>query len=395
MPRASAMRPAAARAPAALLAANYDVHVGYAWNNIFRLFNALARALHDRGVRVCLSFPALSGAVTFLDPDVSYETLLFDPQRISRASLAAVRPEFLARDIRYVYLTDQRPTHWAYAVLRRWGVRRVVIHNRVSVREPRRPPPARGLRRLAKSLHARVPLMGADRVYAVSDFVRHRLVEANCVPPGRVRTILNGIDVDAWRCPPADAARTPVTVFCGARAARYKGVLVLIEAVALARRRGADIQVRYAGDGPDLELFRTEASRLGVGDAVMFLGPLSGTRSEVCAADVVAVPSMYGDACPSTVSEALASGRPLVTTRAGGIPELVGDPANAVLVEPGDVEGLAAALIDLAHHPQKRADIGARGRRRAEQALREEAYHRAVVQALLADFGLAEGSTHE
>ena len=57
------------RPPAVLLAASYGVQVGYAWNNIFELYKALARAFHAHGLRVCLSFRDLDGiALEFFAP---------------------------------------------------------------------------------------------------------------------------------------------------------------------------------------------------------------------------------------------------------------------------------------------------------------------------------------
>jgi glycosyltransferase involved in cell wall biosynthesis len=64
--------------------------------------------------------------------------------------------------------------------------------------------------------------------------------------------------------------------------------------------------------------------------------------------------------------EAMAHGRPVVATRAGGIPDKVRDGQTGRLVAPGDVDGLAAALADLAADPSRRQEMGRRGRARAE-----------------------------
>ncbi|HEY8549106.1 MAG TPA: glycosyltransferase [Vicinamibacterales bacterium] len=375
-------------APAVLLAASYGVKVGYAWNNIYRLFNAVMRALHERGLRIVVSFREIDGPTTIFDPDLPFETLVFDPRRVSLSSVTKLAHEIRHRNIRHVYLTDQPAVRWDYPLMRAAGVRTIVTHNRISVPDPRPAVPVRGPRGAAKRLMHRLPWAGVDRVFAVSNFVRDRLV-ANGVPASRVRTILNGIDVDGWRCPEPVADSPQVTFFAGARAMRYKGGLTLIEAAARLRSRHGieNFRVRYAGDGPDLELFRDTIQRLGLVPHVELLGKLDSTRAEVCRADVIVVPSEYGDACPSTVSEALASGRPLIATVAGGIPELVGDPGNAVLVPPGDADRLAEAMASLVHDPERRRQIGLRGRQRAEQALRQESYHAAVIDALLAEFG--------
>ena len=70
--------------PSVLLAASYGMRVGYAWNNIYRLFNALMRAFHERGLRVCVSFREMDGPITVFDDDLPYQTFVFDPRRIAR-----------------------------------------------------------------------------------------------------------------------------------------------------------------------------------------------------------------------------------------------------------------------------------------------------------------------
>jgi glycosyltransferase involved in cell wall biosynthesis len=374
---------------AVLLVANYDGNVGYAWNNIYRLFNAIGRAMSERGLGMCVSFPALTNSESVLDATVAFETFTFNPRDDGRAALAQVKPYFERFGIRHVYFTDQKPTRWLYAVLRSWGVETIVIHNRVSVPDPHPAKAEKGLRWIVKSVIGRMPWATADRIYAVSGFVANRLIRKGCLPPARVRTILNGIDVDYWKCAPRiSLADSPVTFFASARATREKGILVLVEAAHLLRRaHGVDcFRVRYAGDGPHLPAFKEAVVKSDLADRFEFLGRQDNTREEVCAADVIVVPSAYGDACPSTVSEALASGRPLITTRAGGIPELVGDAQNALIVPPGDAEGLAAAMARLACDQRLRQAVGERGRQRAERHLRQDAYHRAVIEALLTDF---------
>jgi glycosyltransferase involved in cell wall biosynthesis len=381
------------RPPAVLLAASYGVQVGYAWNNIFELYKALARAFHAQGLRVCLSFRDLDGPASAVDPGVPFDTFQYDPRRATRRVVAGLRQEIAARDIRYLYTTDQPVLRWDYPWLRASGVRAIVTHNRISVPDPEPARPVRGARGLARRVLTRLPWASVDRVFAVSDFVRARLI-AQGTPPSRVRTFLNGIDVDAWRFPERPLDVPIVTFFAAARAARYKGVPDLIEAAALLRsRHGIDgFRVRFAGDGPDLEAFRALIAARGLGDHVEMLGKLPQTRDGVRDADVVVVPSAYGDACPSTVSEALASGRPLIATRAGGIPELVGDAGNARLVPPRDPAALAAAMASLIGQPEARRALGRSGRRRAETALRQDAYHASVTRALFEEFRLTPPS---
>jgi glycosyltransferase involved in cell wall biosynthesis len=376
--------------PTLLLVANYDNRVGYAWNNIYRLFNYLGRAFAARGLEVAVSFPSLQPPLTVLDEDIPWRTFVFNPHRVTYQTAAAARREFRRLGVRFVYFTDQKPQRWLYAAMRTWGVQRIVVHSRISVPDPRPAQPTGRVAGIAKRLLARLPMVNADRIYAVSDFVRHRLIVKGGMPAARVRTILNGIEVDRWRCPAPPPSPQCPTFFACARAARYKGIPSLIEAAA--RLRGVHgierFRVRFAGDGPDLEAFKKMVAGEQLDHHFEFLGRLEGTRDEVCRADVVVVPSNYGDACPSTVSEGLASGRAVIATRAGGIPELVGDDGNALLVPPGDAAALAEAMATLVTGDERRLELGRRGRRRAEQALRHDLYHRQVFDALVDDLGI-------
>jgi glycosyltransferase involved in cell wall biosynthesis len=380
--------------PAVVLAANYGSNVGYAWNNIYRLFSALMHAFEENGIRSCVTFKEMDGPVNVFDPGLKFETFQFDWRDVTVGTALQLRRYVKKYNIRHVYLTDQLPTRFQYALLRAAGIRRIVVHSRISVPNPQPAPPARGVRRLIKTIVSRLPWISADRVYAVSDFVRNRIIQVNCYPPQRVLTILNGIEVDRWISQPPAMDANPVTFYSGARANRYKGILVLLEAAAkLKKQHGVEnFRVRYAGDGPDIDLFRKFVEDNGLVAHVQFLGKLRDTRDEVCSADVIVVPSAYGDACPSTVSEALASGRPLITTRAGGIPELVGDPGNAIVIPPGDAAALAEAMAMLVRNPDKRRELGSRGRMRAQSALRQDVYHKTVVRQLLADLGIAPAS---
>jgi glycosyltransferase involved in cell wall biosynthesis len=271
------------------------------------------------------------------------------------------------------------------------GVRRIIVHNRISVLDPS---PAtkvdRSVRGVVKWLAARTPLIRADRTYAVSDFVRRRLTLRARIPEHRVVTILNGIDLSRFQGE-ARNRTSALRVFAAARATKAKGVDVLIRAAALLREHHGleDFSIDYAGDGPDLSHFRQMVREMNLDRHFRFLGELPSTVENLRSADVVVVPSVWGDACPSAVAEGLASGAALVTTRVGGVPELVGDEQNALVVPPNDPEALAAAIATLARDEQLRVRIARLGIQRARDALDEVRYHSAVVQHLLGDFGFA------
>jgi glycosyltransferase involved in cell wall biosynthesis len=147
----------------------------------------------------------------------------------------------------------------------------------------------------------------------------------------------------------------PTLVFAG-RITRQKALDVALDA--LVRVEGVTLLV--AGDGPDLLDVRRQASERGLDGRVRFLGPLE--RESVLllfrAADASILTSSWEN-FPHTVVEALAVGTPVIGTAVGGVPELVRDGENGLLVEPGDRDALAAAIARVTGDEGLRARLAA------------------------------------
>jgi glycosyltransferase involved in cell wall biosynthesis len=370
--------------PALWIAHNYASDVGYAWANISALFVRVAAELHARGAALVMSFATNAAQATQPLGAVPTAVEEFDFSRRGISAGMQVRRIIRRHGVRHVYLTDQPPTRWLYGWMRLLGVRTILVHNRISVPDPH---PARAdafPRRLMKWLWARMPGLSVDRVYAVSQFVADRLAVKAQVPRSRIVRIYNGIDTSRF-VPTELPGPGPVTLFAGCRADRHKGIDVLIDACAELRKRGFDFQARYAGSGSDLEMLKQKAADYGLADRFVFLGELRGVAAEMKSAGVLVVPSNWGDACPSAVLEAMASGKPLVATRAGGIPELVEEGVSGLLVPPGNAAALAEALARVIADPAYSQKLGRAARERAVRHFDVKRYHGDVVGQMLAD----------
>jgi glycosyltransferase involved in cell wall biosynthesis len=141
------------------------------------------------------------------------------------------------------------------------------------------------------------------------------------------------------------------------RLTEEKGVRVLLEAARLLEGSGLPIQV--AGDGPLRD--EVEAAQ----DRLRYLGHVEDPAAAYAGAGVVLVPSLR-EGFGLTALEAMASARPVIASRVGGLPEVIQEGETGVLVAPGDASALAEAIRELAAHPDHARRLGEAGRRRAE-----------------------------
>jgi glycosyltransferase involved in cell wall biosynthesis len=154
-----------------------------------------------------------------------------------------------------------------------------------------------------------------------------------------------------------------------------KGTLDLLEASSEARAAGADVTLTIAGkEGQpgDRERLEQVLRDRELENGVEFLGvvPAAGLPAVYGAADVICLPSR-AEGMPMALLEGMSFGLPALATRVGEIPQLVGEDAG-VLVEPGDVAGLTAAIVRLAADPQARAAMGAAAAERARSVSNAE-----------------------
>jgi glycosyltransferase involved in cell wall biosynthesis len=196
-------------------------------------------------------------------------------------------------------------------------------------------------------------LRRARRVIAVSRDMASRVVELG-IPRARVLAQHNGVDGATFALRDKAEARRhlgiehagPIILYVG-NVKKGKGIQVLVDAMApLAHKHGrSDALLCVVGSGEaDVEI-AARVRELGLTSSVRLCGRQLHTEVPwwMSACDVFCLPS-YMEGCPNVVLEALASGRGVVASRVGGIPELVTDGNNGVLVPPRDPEALAAGL---------------------------------------------------
>ena len=212
-----------------------------------------------------------------------------------------------------------------------------------------------------------------DTLVAVSPEVRDELVAMGVAPASKFEVIRLGIELES-RLPDRETARAETRRVMGVADDRFlvgwigrmtgvKRTDVVLRSFARLREQGVDAVLCMVGDGPDRDDVEELASELGLVQNTLFAGYQEDVGRFFSAFDVFVLPSA-NEGTPVTAIEALASGCPVVATRVGGVPDVVRDGEDGLLVEPGDEEALAAALRRLALDPELRTRMGAASRDR-------------------------------
>jgi colanic acid/amylovoran biosynthesis glycosyltransferase len=137
-------------------------------------------------------------------------------------------------------------------------------------------------------------------------------------------------------------------IFCASRLAPEKGFEFLLGALRILRDQGHKLQLRLVGDGPSRLALEAMARELGLAVCVHFLGAIdeAAKNRELHASDLVVIPSL-AEGLPSSATEALAVGVPVVATNIAGIGELIEHGKSGLLVRPSDPEALAEAVLTM------------------------------------------------
>jgi glycosyltransferase involved in cell wall biosynthesis len=212
-------------------------------------------------------------------------------------------------------------------------------------------------------------LRRARHVFCPSAYLRE-IALAWGLEPARVSVLPNPAPEVPELPPPAELRRelgldSPLVGFAG-RLTAQKSLELALRAVAAV----PGVTLAVLGDGPERQVLERRAGELGLDGRVRFLG--RGDRDDVLrlfrACDAALLSSSWEN-FPHTVVEALAVGTPVLATAVGGVPEIVRDGENGLLVPPGDADALATALSRLVGEPRLRESLAAAAAPLAEKRL--------------------------
>ena len=230
-----------------------------------------------------------------------------------------------------------------------------------------------------------------DVEVGVSDFIVARMRRG--AHAARLQRIYNGVDPSRFTpaaAAPLKSGHELVVGFAG-RLIRGKGTDDAIAAIGEACQRAA-LRLVIAGQGPEQQRLWSLARELNVGEQVDFRGLVSNMDQFWQECDIALFPShQFIESFGMSALEAMACGIPVVATRNGAVPEVVIDGVTGTIVEPGDVDALADALVTYADAPELRRGHGEASRQRAAECFNIDdcarAYLRCFTLPAAADVG--------
>jgi glycosyltransferase involved in cell wall biosynthesis len=174
-----------------------------------------------------------------------------------------------------------------------------------------------------------------------------------------------GVDPQLFVPAAGKADRQVFEILCVGRLTPAKGQHLLIDAVEQLLQQGWRVRLRIVGGGIDEASLKRRAAQMQCPEAVIFEGAVNQDhiRTLYAQADMFCIPS-FAEGIPVVLMEAMAMGIPCVTTQIAGIPELIRDGVDGLLVAASDVDGLVEALAKLMSDPELRQRIAVSGRAR-------------------------------
>jgi glycosyltransferase involved in cell wall biosynthesis len=220
---------------------------------------------------------------------------------------------------------------------------------------------------------------GCSKIVADAAVIKRQLIEQNGIEPAKIEVIGSAVDLEKFN-PVRDrmkfrrelglAAETPLIANIG-MIRPDKGQLFLVEAARLVLTQRPDARFVIVGQGTGFrklgEKVRNAISRARLAGKIFIVGYRWDTPDIFAACDMVAIASLHTEASPIVLREAFASGRPVIATTVGDIPEIIEHRQNGLLVQPGDSNALASAILEFLSNEQLAAQCGANGLRYARE----------------------------
>ena len=235
---------------------------------------------------------------------------------------------------------------------------------------------------------------GCSQIVADASVIKHQFVEEHGIDSAKIEVIGSAVDLEKFK-PPRNRTEFRREIGVGDDAPLIgnvgmirpdKGQLELVKSVPLVLEKYPDARFVIVGQGTGILKrginVRNAIDRAGLGDKIIMAGYRWDTPNIYAACDMIVIASLRTEASPIVLREAFASGRPVIATKVGDIPEIVRDRENGLLIEPGNTQALASAILEFIFDPELAAHCAANGFRYATENF---SFHKMMDAKLRAD----------
>ncbi len=214
---------------------------------------------------------------------------------------------------------------------------------------------------------------GCSQIVADASVIKRQLVKQNGIDPAKIEVIGSAVDLVKFK-PPRNRTKfrreigvgddTPLIGNVG-MIRPDKGQLQLVKAAPLVFEKHPGARFVIVGQGTGILKrginVRNAIDQAGLADKIIMTGYRWDTPNVYAACDMIVIASLHTEASPIVLREAFASGRPVIATKVGDIPEIVRHRENGLLIEPGDTQALAAAIMEFISDPELAARCALNG----------------------------------
>jgi len=214
---------------------------------------------------------------------------------------------------------------------------------------------------------------GCSQIVADASVIKRQLVKQNGIDPAKIEVIGSAVDLVKFK-PPRNRTKFRREIGVGDDISLIgnvgmirpdKGQLQLVKAAPLVFEKHPGARFVIVGQGTGILKrginVRNAIDQAGLADKIIMAGYRWDTPNVYAACDMIVIASLHTEASPIVLREAFASGRPVIATKVGDIPEIVRHRENGLLIEPGDTRALAAAIMEFISEPELAARCALNG----------------------------------